>query len=167
MRLPQPISADLNRGWVDQYFRMTRWKERILPLAKVTKGKESRPLEVLDFALAYFICAHSLRDWLIESGAVERKNLDEFLESKKAWHLCRDVCNRSMHYYLNRNPTDSGWSLLRSNDHYTQRTSWLLRYDHTRMCLSDAVQSVQSMWQEAIALYSIERQLNEGGGDAA
>ena len=97
-------SGDSCLGWLSHYQRMKRWEAR----AKQVSVREfiGQTPETIDFALAYFVWAHSLREWLIESMSANKAILDSLLQDRQEWLLCRDLANKSRHYDLKNNPTD-------------------------------------------------------------
>ena len=98
-------SADSLLGWISHYQRMKRWEQRAQSVA--VREIVTQTPETVDFALAYFIWAHSFREWLLESGALPKDALDSYLSTKGEWNLCRDLANRCRHYDLTRSPKDN------------------------------------------------------------
>ncbi|MEM9377571.1 MAG: hypothetical protein AAGA72_15240 [Pseudomonadota bacterium] len=106
------FSADTIGGWENHFKRMGRWKERVFAETENLSGNFHT---ALDFVLAYFVWAHSMRDWLINSG-VPQNDLDQELRKFDQWTICRDIANRSRHLKLTRNPRDADWSIARELD---------------------------------------------------
>lgn len=154
MGLGQGWSADTNGGWRNQFRRMDRWKERAVPLSSERSGKATG--DAVDFALAYFIWAHSLRDWLIEDQAVKKEQLDDLLGKSKAWKICRDMANRSRHFNLKQNPTDKDWSLLRSYDPFSEVfdgvgiSYWEIYFGDEKLRLGEVILQVHNMWLDVL-----------------
>ncbi|NDV02317.1 hypothetical protein [Pseudoroseicyclus tamaricis] len=122
-----------------------------------TENAEHHPAyEAVDFALAYFIWAHSLREWLIVDGGVEKAELDAFLAKFPCWFVCRDIANRTRHLDLKRSPTDKDWEISRSYVPFSEQLSehgeyeWLVHHNDDRFMLAELVSKVQTMWQAGL-----------------
>jgi hypothetical protein len=97
-------------GWRSQFDRMERWHRRLQSLP----GTQSSDQEALDFYLAFFQSCFALRDWLVEGGFVTETQIDGLVQGDPSMRICRDVCNRSKHFRLNRRPSvDADFSILR------------------------------------------------------
>lgn len=106
------MGADRVGGWRNHFRRMERWQDRA---STALADLPSRSVhDALDFALAYFVWAHSLRKWLLSDGAVESEDLDRSLEGETTWAIVRDLGNRSRHFVIDRNPTDADWMVKRA-----------------------------------------------------
>jgi hypothetical protein len=60
------------------------------------------PADAEDFLYAFFQNAHHLRDWA--PGGRTTSEIDTFLSSHLATHICRDVANVTKHHELTRRP---------------------------------------------------------------
>jgi hypothetical protein len=97
-------------GWRSQFDRMERWHGRLQPLL----GKQGSDQDPLDFYLAFFQSCFALRDWLVEGGLLPGSDIDKLIQADPSMRICRDVCNRSKHFRLNRPPSiDANFSILR------------------------------------------------------
>ncbi|MEM6933844.1 MAG: hypothetical protein AAF526_09690 [Pseudomonadota bacterium] len=112
--------------------------------------------DVLDFTLAYFVWCHSMREWVINDGAMSKDELDKKLNEYPVWAICRDIANRCRHFDLNRNPKDKYWSVTGEYDQFHKWTNRKLRHvlniysgqDHYH---ADAlVHQTFRMWEEVL-----------------
>ncbi len=83
---------------------------------------------VFDFALAYFVWCHSLREWVINDGAMPKDKLDVELQQYDVWPVVRDIANRSRHLDLKFNPKDKDWSMKREFDMFGEMTGRTRRH---------------------------------------
>ncbi|MEP3632991.1 MAG: hypothetical protein ABJQ23_13995 [Shimia thalassica] len=100
--------------WADHFQAMERWKTKALECSdgevrRTLEGFSISSVESFDYAYAFFIWAHSLRDWLIQTRAIEKKKLDEKLNRYEEWKMVKDLSNRVKHQRITRNPTDAEW----------------------------------------------------------
>ena len=147
-------SADSKDGWRGHYQRMLRWQERALRFAKGPLGYSNS--DAVDFALAYFVWAHSLREWLIESEVVDKSRLDSLLSARSEWSMCRDLANRSRHYKLKRNPTDENWIMgLRIDVNALlagapEHQFWYVLHNGKYSEVPDCVRMISKMWEDVL-----------------
>jgi hypothetical protein len=112
-----PWSAENVLSWRSQLDRVKRWSDRLKEF-----GRDDTDQERLDFYLAFFLNCYALRDWFINSNAVSKPDMDGLTQSNEAMRLCRDICNRSKHLTLNRNPsTEATFSIGREYTPYANR----------------------------------------------
>lgn len=114
-----PVSH-LGTDWRDQWARVLRWHARLntfrenLPEDYMVEARALR----LDDLFAFFMNCLHLTDWLKNSGAKTKKELDEFFDREPAMRLCRDVANGLKHYRLDPDrepaPANPGWSTTES-----------------------------------------------------
>lgn len=87
----------------EQFFRVKRWHRR---LEEINNGKihdrESDYYE--DILYAFFQNCYHLKDWIINSGALAKDVIDNFINSNTDLMICRDLCNGSKHLKIN-NPS--------------------------------------------------------------
>lgn len=146
--------------WQQHYHAMKRWKVRALSVAngKVEQAENGwivEGTEADDFAKAYFIWAHSMRDWLIKTGKVERTRLDQLLGNFGQWKNVRDLANKSKHAVITRASIDPNWNsgvkmdlnaLLRGEMGVEPYVSIGGRYTK----LVDAILETDNMWDEIV-----------------
>ena len=147
-------SADTIGGWQNHFARLERWKERVLSAMDDPKTYSFH--DANDFALAYFVWCHSLAEWLIESGAVQKTDLHDELNVYPKWAICRDIANRSRHFNLTQNPRDKDWSIGREHDLWAklekrpERHVLFLVSGNEKYNVEDFVNSTFQMWKQVI-----------------
>jgi len=159
MGLGQNLSADTFGGWANHFLRTERWKDRCL--AELTKhyGEESR--DVPDFAFAYFVWCHSMREWLIEGSIIKSGDIDKSLALYPEWKICRDIANRCRHYDLKKNPTDKHWSIGREYDPFANernelpREKWFLIFGEEKFELASVISITFKMWGDILNAHSL------------
>lgn len=87
-------SLHMNDGWKAQYERVFRWYDRVFNCKS--------EIDRRDFMYAFFENAFHLRDWLIDTGIVNKDTLYNFFDSKTEMRLCRDLANAHKHYSINQ-----------------------------------------------------------------
>jgi hypothetical protein len=148
-------SADTSGGWINHYRRMRRWEDRSLKALRELPSVEFH--DAIDFSLAYFLWAHSLREWLFNDGVFTQDVLDNELSKFKIWKLCRDVANRTRHLDLKRNPTDKDWSAYREYDHFSQMLEGRERhianilFDGEKLPITEVIRQTSAMWEKILA----------------
>jgi len=97
------VTLQSAQGWEAQYRRLLRWHER------VRNTVEGEPTEgQVDFMLAFFMNCYHLRDWLESSGAAASDDLQKLFDNDVNLSLCRDICNGSKHFRIDRQPVFNG-----------------------------------------------------------
>jgi hypothetical protein len=97
----KPVSH-LGTDWQDQWARVQRWHDRLsrfridLPDDMLFETKAI----ALDDVFAFYMNCWHLRDWLKNSKAKTKKELDKFFDDNPAMQLCRDVATGLKHYRL-------------------------------------------------------------------
>ena len=66
-----------------------------------------------DFLYAFFQAAYHLADWLKNSGAAPRGDVETFVNSTTALASCRDICNGSKHLRLDKHQRSKSVGLMR------------------------------------------------------
>ena len=100
--------------WKVHHAALERWKNRALSevAGQVSFGGtviEVSTADALDFSFAFFIWAHSFKDWLLKSGAFTKAELEAILTQYTEWELTKDLANKTKHREITRNPTDPDW----------------------------------------------------------
>jgi hypothetical protein len=90
------LSMHMAGGWRAQLDRVRRWYHRASS-ARIA-------IDRYDFLTTFFENAFHLRDWLVDTGAIPQKTIDDFIKSNEDMRLCRDIANSHKHYSL-RNPS--------------------------------------------------------------
>jgi len=89
-------SIHMTGGWKTQLVRVQRWHGRVL--------NAENPEDRYDFLYAFFENAFHLRDWLQDTRAVSKSEMEAFFENTTEMGLCRDLANAHKHYSL-RSPS--------------------------------------------------------------
>lgn len=98
-RVPRPElmwSAHKGYGWTDQFHRMDRWHKRMIN----AKGDD-----FLDYSTAFFQACYHMKDWIEETGTLEKEALDKFFKDEFPMRVCRDICNAAKHFTLRQTPS--------------------------------------------------------------
>ncbi|PIE12174.1 MAG: hypothetical protein CSA70_10545 [Rhodobacterales bacterium] len=147
--------ADRVGGWRNHFNRCERWQSRAQSALNDLSNTEFH--EALDFALAYFVWCHSLRDWLLKDGALKRDDLDAQLASYPQWSIVRDVANRSKHLKITMKSKDAEWSMSREYDPLAvviegrERCHLNLFFDGKKHRLSEVVGLAGEMWRKILS----------------
>ena len=147
-------SADTVRTWQNHFKRMDRWKVRVIEAASSYEDTDFH--DVFDFVLAYFVWCHSMREWLINSKAIDKNKLDTELAKYEEWPLCRDIANRSRHFELRMNPKDKDWSIGREYDIFSKMSGQKMRHvlflvsDDEKYDVVELVGRTQRMWRDIV-----------------
>lgn len=97
----------------EQFNRVKRWLERF---REIHSGREHtrEPDYYEDVVYAFFQNFWSLKDWLINSGALEKTVVEDFFHSGTDMKICRDIANGSKHLTITRPSLDSKVSVSSS-----------------------------------------------------
>lgn len=105
-------------------------------------------IEKLDFFLAFFMNCYALRDWFIQSRAVPKSEMDRLVFADGSMRLCRDICNRSKHLSLTRDPSvDAHYQIAREYDHYDKTARWFILAAGTKRDLFDLASGCMDFWR--------------------
>lgn len=89
--------------WTCQYERMLRWRDRVRGIEATDPAGDH-----LDLVLALLLNCYHLRDWLDSSGTVAAVELKNLFDGNEPLRLCRDICNGSKHFRLDRKSAFAG-----------------------------------------------------------
>ncbi|MXX88411.1 MAG: hypothetical protein F4Y68_04045 [Boseongicola sp. SB0665_bin_10] len=152
--------ADRVGGWRNHFKRTERWQRRAaIALEDMPYTKFH---DALDFALAYFVWAHSLREWLLKDGVVTRQELDCRLEEEDTWPIVKDLANRSRHFVIDRSPTDAEWSMSQEYSSFSarfegrERVHANLYYGGQKHRLIGVVASSGAMWRRVLVAVGMD-----------
>jgi len=158
MKDREPIhSTDTITGWLSHYDCLKRWQDRAEKAAVGGTDDILSLMDGVDFALAFFIWAHSLREWLINDKAINQDKLDSILRKHDTWSMCRDLANRSRHFDLKHRPRDKNWSLQFSFEPLPeqmpgiQKYRWIIFYDGECFGVFQLIRDIRVMWDEVLA----------------
>ena len=144
-------SAENILGWRTRYDAVLRWRDRCVGCYSDGRAISD---DALDFVLAFFIFCYSLRDFVIKTGGVKAKYIDDLIADSEPMRICRDVCNRSKHCNISSPSIDSSWSLGREYAPWPDGTSgfrhFLIAESRTAHPLEVVKQCVQ-FWDDLVA----------------
>ncbi|WP_340481278.1 hypothetical protein [Vibrio anguillarum] len=63
--------------------------------------------EVLDRFSNFCVTAHSLRDWVIKSGDLDKDTLHSYCNTFESLKMCRDIANANKHFGLDQKKVSS------------------------------------------------------------
>lgn len=95
---PEHISTESLLGFWSQYARAGRQFERLTK----THPAEENMNDPLDQFLFYFVCFHSLKDWLKAYTPEAHTKWEQRFKGSKEWAVCRDISNRFKHLRLSQ-----------------------------------------------------------------
>ena len=81
-------------GWRSHFDRVERWYER-----SKLRGPEH---DQLDFLFAFFENSFALRDWLLDTGAVSKREVDALFSKHVEMRINRDLANSFKHHSIDR-----------------------------------------------------------------
>ena len=81
-------------GWQAHLARVERWYRR----AAFAKDEHDQ----LDFLFAFFESSFSLRDWLIDTGAVSQQGMEALFTKHVELRINRDLANSLKHHSIHR-----------------------------------------------------------------
>jgi hypothetical protein len=87
-------SLHMTGGWQAHLERVERWYRR------AALAKEAH--DQLDFLLAFFETSFSLRDWLLDTGAVSQKEMEALFAKHVELRINRDLANSFKHHSISR-----------------------------------------------------------------
>ncbi|MBI2446535.1 MAG: hypothetical protein HYV51_01800 [Parcubacteria group bacterium] len=90
----------------EQFYRIERWYKRLKEIS-TKKGQEQSTYYQEDVVYTFFQNCFHLKDWIINSGVLEKNIVDGFIESNTDMKICRDLCNGSKHLAITNPSIDS------------------------------------------------------------
>jgi hypothetical protein len=96
----------------EQFFRVKRWQER---LKEISIGRaDTRASDYYeDILYAFFQNCFHLKDWIVNSGALSKNVVEDFINSNTDMKICRDLCNGSKHLIINNPSIGKNVSIVR------------------------------------------------------
>lgn len=159
-------SAPRERSWQQHYQAMQRWKTRAIDCAggEITargSAVDIDNVEADDFACAFFIWAHALRDWLISGSGLNEQEIDTALNRHNQWLLVRDLANKITHQKISRNPKDADWiSGIKIDPNALDRGEHGIEpyifHDGKYLSYADCIESVWRMWSDVLKELRLE-----------
>ena len=136
-------SADNILGWRSQFHRVERWFARLSEPVSDT--------EKLDFFLTYFINCYALTDWFIESGAISKEEMRPVISADASMCLCADICNRSKHLVLTKNPKVDAWyQIAREYDPFDGTARWFILSNGTKRDAYELATACMEFWRRFV-----------------
>ncbi|WP_107356376.1 hypothetical protein [Rhodopseudomonas palustris] len=133
-------SAERILTWRSQFHRLQRWFARLAPEEKITD------IEKLDYYLAFFLNCYAMRDWLIQSRAISKADIDRLIFADDSMRLCRDICNRSKHLSLKDASFDAYFQISREYIHHDETTRWFIIAASEKRDLWDLASACMNFW---------------------
>jgi hypothetical protein len=138
-------------GWRGQLARVARWRQRVTIAAK-----GERSTDELDFLLAFFESAYHLRNWLIETRAASKIDVDRYVALHIELQLCRDIANGFKHHSLRRPSIDAEFAIVHQyvppNEHGRRyrfpNGEWTILANGTQFGLVDLSERVLLLWNQ-------------------
>lgn len=141
-------SAENIFSWRSQHARVKRWSQRL------HEPQDADFQDRLDFFLAFFVNCYALRDWLINSNSISQKEMDSLIHANEAMRLCRDICNRSKHFTLNRSPsTEANFSIGREFRPFDGGYRFFIQYLDSMRDLLEVAMSCIEFWDDFLAAH--------------
>ena len=111
------FSAENVLGWRSQYEAMTRWFSRCQNV-HLRDGRYTSWYDALDFVLVFFVHCYHLSDYVVETGGMSRKQIEDLIDNNKNMKICRDICLRVKHHSISNSSSvkraiDKDWSIGR------------------------------------------------------
>jgi len=132
-------------GWRGQYDRMHRWYDRVV----------SAETPDQDFLLAFFQNCYALRDWLINTGTLNAKDLNSFVGQSGYMQMCRDLSNGSKHFKIDQAPRDQDFVILREYDGPSRPPRLTLLSNGDQMDLLDLAKKCLSEWDAFLSQHGL------------
>lgn len=98
-------SIHRNDGWRGQLAGIHRWHDRVVSAARTGSP------DLQDFIFVFFQNCHHLREWLHQTSAIPKGEVDRFFTQTKELQLCRDICNGTKHLNIDRASIDATFSI--------------------------------------------------------
>jgi hypothetical protein len=105
------VSVHKKDGWRGQFECVRRWHELMQHIG--TQRKVGDTQQDHDFVYAFFQNCYHLRDWLLNTRAVPQKALNELFSHNESLKVCRDICNGTKHWRIDRPSVDVAFSIGR------------------------------------------------------
>lgn len=91
-------------GWQGHFDRVERWYER----AKSAQSEHDQ----IDFLFAFFENSFALRDWLIDTGAIKKEEVESLFLEHMELRINRDLANSFKHHSIERPSQEQPPSVL-------------------------------------------------------
>lgn len=93
----------MSQTFLPQLHRASRYLNRIRAMYKgIFSSTGHDPLSYEDDLISFFIHCYHIKDWVVQSGEIEKRVAEEFINTQKALKICADICNGSKHFKVIR-----------------------------------------------------------------
>ena len=151
MSKKQPIPTELpwswlkSPGWQGQFLRMQRWYDRL------DQAEDESDIE--DFLYAFFQNCYHLRDWLENTGVLPEQVLGDFINANEEMQICRDICNATKHFSLNRSAFDREFALAReyvgpARGRFGQDATLVVHIEEKKYDAFDLAAACMRLWRD-------------------
>lgn len=154
-------SRHKSHGWKGQYDRTHRWHDRVTRIG--TRQTQSADTEAEhDTLYAFFQNCYHLRDWLLNSGAVQQRDLEDFFRIHVELRVCQDICNGTKHLGLDRPKVDGEFSIGREyvdpsdpRDRPHLNETWFVIAAGEKYDLFDLAGRCMQLWDEFVHRHAL------------
>jgi len=142
------LGAHLINGWQGQFDRMERFYTRFSQAEDAT--------DALDYALTFFVYAHSLREWIVKYEQINKAKFDkswtEFVSKNPEMKVSRDICNVTKHLQLSQSASvDKHFAVFWAYDPFvTKKSEWIIYFGDRRMSLGNLMHQILTGWKQFI-----------------
>jgi hypothetical protein len=137
-------SKHRNGAWRGQYDRTFRWYERTVRAASEASG------DVEDFSYAFFQNCYHLREWMLLTGGASQQELEDLFAGSPGLRLCRDICNGTKHFNIDRPSVDANFSVLREYAPSEPSSTRLLVIADSRYDLLELAHRCMEAWRQFV-----------------
>jgi hypothetical protein len=138
------MNRDWFEGWLGQYRRMLRWRDRLME-----KYQGDDVNAIFEFTYAFFQSCYHLRDWMVSDNAATENEMKMLFDSSVELQLCRDICNATKHLQYDRPSIDPRPRIGREMDPWERdwHGRWYV-YSDKRRPLSELVHNCIAAWDK-------------------
>ena len=147
-------SAESVFGWEQSYLSLPLWMDRIRDVHR--SGNRKR--DELDFYMCFFTQCFSLRDWMVQHGAIDAAAVNSLIDGHDEMRICRDICNRYKHLNISKPSIDAHFQIKRSARPFTDgEWDWVIHFGGgERHELWDLMVKCIGFWEGLVAAYGLE-----------
>jgi hypothetical protein len=134
-------------GWRGQLDRVHRCHERLL---NAVETGTMNVMDLSDFAFAFFQNCYHLRDWMEKSKEIKKSDLGDLFKKTPELQICRDICNGTKHFTIDRQSVDADFSILREYDPSAPSSYRLLIITNKQYDLIDLATKCLRAWDNFV-----------------
>jgi hypothetical protein len=146
------LSMHKSGGWRGQYDRVRRWHCLVQHIGR--QRKEGDTQQEHDFLYAFFQNCYHLRDWLKNSDTVRPATLAAFFRLNEPMLVCRDICNGTKHWQIDRPSIDADFSIGREyvptgwpGDRPHANESWFIISGQSKYDVFQLADTCMALWE--------------------